>query len=534
MRFILGMLFTALVCLAADKSTITIYQDGYAVVREARTLNLTTGDNQVTIGDLPKNVMGESFQLGGRGLALRQFEFKGPTQPHYNLEQMLDEARGKEVGFRIDSVSMARGVLLQADNQGGNVYIKTADGTIKLFPRTQLRDWVFYQPELKAERAQSEVACVISTEAQGEQAAGIAYEAAGFQWDARYRLLLDEDSSGILEGWASVLNRSGKKYDNAELVLVEGRLGRYRNLSLDNRLDGGQVANIIAKQPGFKVDPDGGLHARGGRDTEAKYQVDGLADSAPYSSSKRLVNSSGLNVEDIEILTGGDVSSGGYQSALIRVSSDEGRTYASESHLDLTLYSLPYPAVLPDSAQTEVVLLDASKVKAYQVYSFFGLDRNQPASVTLQLLNKEQEGLGLALPAAELQLFRKTKDGLEQFVGSHRLEKTAAGDTVRVNLGGDPEIQCKSVTTKADSEGRTRAIEFEHTLKSTKSDTVAVSCMVRFNGEITIQEPKEPPFEMKTNRRNEKIPQDDLHFTMILPPNEEVKAAFAVKVKLPK
>ena len=88
---------------------------------------------------------------------------------------------------------------------------------------------------------------------------------------------------------------------------------------------GGQVVNVIAKQPGFKVDPDGALHVRGGRDTEAKYVVDGQSKSdALYNSSKRLINTSALNVEEIEILTGGDASTGGYQSALIRVTTPEG------------------------------------------------------------------------------------------------------------------------------------------------------------------------------------------------------------------
>jgi hypothetical protein len=91
-------------------------------------------------------------------------------------------------------------------------------------------------------------------------------------------------------------------------------------------LGGGQVAQIIAKQPGFKVDPDGGLHVRGGRDHEAKYLVDGQSKAdAMYNSSKRLINTSALNVEEIEILTGGDASTGGYQSALIRVTTPEGK-----------------------------------------------------------------------------------------------------------------------------------------------------------------------------------------------------------------
>jgi outer membrane receptor protein involved in Fe transport len=94
-----------------------------------------------------------------------------------------------------------------------------------------------------------------------------------------------------------------------------------------NAAGGGSVAKVIAKQPGFKVDADGGIHFRGGRDHEALVKVDGLSFRDPISSSttaKRLVNFSALNVEEIEILTGGDATHGGYQSALINVTTPEG------------------------------------------------------------------------------------------------------------------------------------------------------------------------------------------------------------------
>ncbi|MBK6910360.1 MAG: TonB-dependent receptor [bacterium] len=106
---------------------------------------------------------------------------------------------------------------------------------------------------------------------------------------------------------------------------VAGKENRLTGAELQN-FGGGQVATIIAKQPGFKVDPDGGLHVRGGRDSEARYEVDGISkNDALYNSSKRLINTSALNVEEIEILTGGDASTGGYQSALIRVTTPEGK-----------------------------------------------------------------------------------------------------------------------------------------------------------------------------------------------------------------
>ncbi|MBK8127573.1 MAG: hypothetical protein IPK53_01155 [bacterium] len=73
----------------------------------------------------------------------------------------------------------------------------------------------------------------------------------------------------------------GKSFDHCDVVLVEGNLGRYRNLSLGNRLDENQIAGIVSSQAGFQV--DGGLHARGGRDSEMMFTEDGVT----ITSAKR-------------------------------------------------------------------------------------------------------------------------------------------------------------------------------------------------------------------------------------------------------
>lgn len=529
---ILLVLLCAAALFAADNAVVTIYSDGYAVVRESRSFNLTAGDNTVTVSDLPKNILGESFQIGGRGVALRQFSFLGPREANYSFDGFLQDARGKGVSFRIDSVTVVKGKLLQATDS--YVFVQSPDTVVRMFYKNMSRDWSFVKPTLQEERKAAEIRCELNSDAVGSKQVDLRYEAAGMQWDARYRLLLNDDSTGFLEGWASILNRAGKTYEDCDVVLVEGNLGRYRNLSLNNRLSDDQIAGVVSSQAGFQV--DGGLHARGGRDSEMSFSEDGVTITSAKRQMVQLETSKAMRSTGAE-----SQNFGGVQIATIIERSDAATysseqntpaaTYSSERHADLTLYSLPFEATLKDSAQTEIVLLESSKVKAYQIYSFGGLDRSGPAAVTLQLVNKEQEGLGLALPAAELQLFRSTKDGLEQFVGSHRLERTQAGDTVRVNLGGDPEIQCTSRTTEQKGEKRIREMTFEHTMKSSKSDTVAVACQVRFNGELTVKDSTVPH---NIRRRETRTPQDDLHFTLILPPNEEVKSTFAVQVKLPK
>ena len=85
------------------------------------------------------------------------------------------------------------------------------------------------------------------------------------------------------------------------------------------------IGSLLQKQPGFKVDPEGEIHVRGGRSHEVLVKVDGVDYRDPLvNSSKRMVNFSALNVEQIEVLTGGDARYGGFQSALINVTTPEG------------------------------------------------------------------------------------------------------------------------------------------------------------------------------------------------------------------
>ncbi|MBM3325078.1 MAG: hypothetical protein FJY66_05360, partial [Calditrichaeota bacterium] len=86
------------------------------------------------------------------------------------------------------------------------------------------------------------------------------------------------------------------------------------------------VEDVLRTLPGFKVDPEGALHVRGGRGHEALVKIDGLDVRDPLvNSGKNLLNLSALNIEEIEVLTGGvSAEYGQFQSALINVTTPEG------------------------------------------------------------------------------------------------------------------------------------------------------------------------------------------------------------------
>lgn len=125
------------------------------------------------------------------------------------------------------------------------------------------------------------------------------------------------------------------------------------------------VEDVLRTLPGFKVDPEGALHVRGGRGHEALVTIDGLDVRDPLvNTGKNLVNFSALSVEEIEVLTGGvSAEYGKFQSALIKITTPEGdvKTYsgsmewktdrtfkATSFHSDEYFYSLSGPVPLSE------------------------------------------------------------------------------------------------------------------------------------------------------------------------------------------
>jgi outer membrane receptor for ferrienterochelin and colicin len=86
------------------------------------------------------------------------------------------------------------------------------------------------------------------------------------------------------------------------------------------------ATEIIAKMPGFKIDDEGKLHARGGRDTETKFVINGIDARDPLVGGQSFVNLDVANIEHLDVLSGGfGPEYGQAQAAVIKVSTKEGQ-----------------------------------------------------------------------------------------------------------------------------------------------------------------------------------------------------------------
>ncbi|MBL7075452.1 TonB-dependent receptor [candidate division KSB1 bacterium] len=85
------------------------------------------------------------------------------------------------------------------------------------------------------------------------------------------------------------------------------------------------IKEILRTQTGFKVDSRGNIHIRGGRADETLFVVDGMAMRDPLDSRQTLFDFSNVDIEEIEILTGGfSAEYGRVQSGIINITTPEG------------------------------------------------------------------------------------------------------------------------------------------------------------------------------------------------------------------
>ncbi len=105
---------------------------------------------------------------------------------------------------------------------------------------------------------------------------------------------------------------------------VTSNVTRYSSEDLQYQADP-DVASVLTSTPGFKVDEEGKIHIRGGRETEARFLVDGIDTRDPITGESLPLNLSAINIQEIQILTGGMAAEYGQaQSGFVTITTPEG------------------------------------------------------------------------------------------------------------------------------------------------------------------------------------------------------------------
>jgi len=402
---IASVVLLALATGAGAESSLTIYNQNFAVVREALSLDLQRGTNQVRVTQITAHVEPDSVILrdpqGKRALQILEQNYRADPVSQGLLLSLYE---GKEIEFLVvrgeGKEEIVRGRIVRsgyephrsamqrygsqyaqrqvayAYGEGGQPIIEV-DGRLRfslpgqpLFPA--LGDDTILKPTIH---------WLLETDTAGKLEAELSYVTGGMSWEADYSMLArSQDDTIDVIGWVTMDNQSGRTFENARIKLMAG-----------------DVSKI---QPTYAVE------------AEAYYARAAAAMPAPVSEKA-----------------------------------------FEEYHL----YTLSRPTTLHDRETKQVEFLRAEGVRAQRLYVYDGarIDRNRarysPESlrqdrdygtqsnpkvwVMRELKNTQENHLGMPLPRGRMRFYQRDDDGQLEFIGENIIDHTPRDETVRVYTG---------------------------------------------------------------------------------------------------
>jgi hypothetical protein len=445
-RIMAGLFTTAFGLNAGAETAITIYSSaqpgtlssstfqsggegmgvpGYALVKQTREVVLNKGRTSVRVADVPAlidptTVSFESItDPAGTRVVEQSYEFDLTSSAkllnkYLDREVTVDQVRGQGIESITGTLIGTQGGLVLRLPDGG---IRTLNGYsgVRL---VSLPGGLISKPTL---------AWDIAAERAGAHRARLSYQTGGVTWWTDYNLTLSEglgaDACRLdIGAWVTLVNQSGATFEDAKLKLVAGDVQR------------------AAPRPAA---PPAALEGR----------------------------------------------------AMMKASRDEG--FAEKSFFEYHLYTLGRPTTIKNNATKQIELFPVARGAACEktlVYHGqagqylgyygspmtdrnFGNQSNKKVDVFLRFKNREDNRLGVPLPAGKIRVAKlDNADQSLEFIGEDLIDHTPKNETVQIKLGSAFDVvgERKQIDFRIDTSAKWIEEDIEIKLRNQKNEKVSV------------------------------------------------------------
>lgn len=423
----LSFLFGGLTALAASaQPALTVYNQGFAVVRERVPLELKAGENLVQFAGATAMLEPDSVVLrdpaGRVQVRVLEQSYRADVMSP-GLLLALNE--GREIDFLVRDQNAkehtVRGKIVRsgyAPGGGASTPIIEVDGKLRfslpgepLFP-TLPGDGIL-KPTLSWTLGAAQAA---TFEAE------LGYVTGGLSWQAAYNLVAPEKGDTLdIVGWVTVTNQSGKAFENAAVKLMAGDVHRV--------------------QPAA---------ARGALARRDMVQLEAFQVSAPVTEKA---------FDEFHLYS------------LARPVTVRDRETKQVEFMRATAVKAPVIYVYDGAA------MFATYRGGMMQDPNFGTQGNKKVWVMREFRNSEANNLGLPLPKGRLRFYRRDDaDGRIEFTGENELDHTAKNELVRVKTGDAFDVVGERIRTQFNSSSRQDFAEedFQIKVRNRKTEPVTV------------------------------------------------------------
>ena len=441
---------------------LTIYNQNRALVSDVRTAYVPEGKSSLVFSSVSDFLIPESVFVKLPDAKILEQNFNYDV---LSMSTLVQKSEGKEVGLLRTNPATGqqfinKAVLLSSQN-GYNPVLKIGD---RIEPDFDGKLVFFSIPE----NLRDKPTLVIHTQAAAaaDREIEVNYLTQGLSWKADYVAQLQEnDSKMLLNGFVSLTNDSATDFNQAKIQLVSGDV------------------NLVQRN-----------------------------EIAPRAY---MLKASAANLG-------------------MAMDSAAGESMPVESLSDYYLYTLEEKTDLLSRQKKQVSLFSEISVPVEKSYEYENLvsinnssrdfeTKDRKPMTLLKFKNVKESGLGFALPAGTIRVYKDNQDKQMIFVGEDQINPIAQNHDVKVKLGEAFDIFAKAKRTNFSSLGKTAyEASYEITLQNSKAEEAQVKILQYIPYSWKITEESAPSVKESSNQ---------VSWTVTLPPQEEVKVTFKVQVR---
>lgn len=228
--------------LDVQEVSLTIYNDGFATIKEKRKVNLTGDETELIFTDVAQSIQTDSFLV--EGLNVLEFSYDYDLASKYKLlRKYIDKEvflRHKKTGERTSCTLLlveADGKCVLEDNNTKEIYVDT-EAEIILPP---LLSELMIKPTL--------ICKIGSSKAKDIK---VSYFSHGFSWQTNYIALLQEKTLNIT-GWAKIKNLSGTTFNDAKVKLIAGEVKKIDTDNIEMEVEYSKTRSILKREKAAEV-----------------------------------------------------------------------------------------------------------------------------------------------------------------------------------------------------------------------------------------------------------------------------------------
>jgi hypothetical protein len=449
--------------------SLTIYNQDFAVVREQRQITLNQGTNLVRYENVSEQIDPTSISLKSLTapdtIAVREQNYQYDL---LNPSSILNKSVGKTIRIRRvnpdGQVEVLEGTLLNPpsnDDYYGRergAVIRLEDGRVVLNPSGEIE--VTEMPEGLVSRPS--LLWKLDVAEAGTHTTEVSYLANLVTWKADYVVVVNQDETKVdITGSVTLDNRSGATYEDAQLQLIAGDVRRVKE------------------------------HRASRNDAYTRLG---------YSSAAREPQ------------------------------------FQEEAFFEYHLYTLQGSTTVRDKETKQMTLLSASDVRVQRrlVYdcarqgqrqsNYYGKEgetQRGKVNVVLELLNSQENNMGMPLPKGKVRVYKADERGNLQFLGEDLLDHTPRNETARFYIGDAFDVvgDRKCTHNRRISNNVTEQT-FEISIRNRKNNSTEVSVVERFTTDWEI---------LQTSHTYNQLDVRTVEFPLTVEPDSEEKITYNLR-----